>query len=361
MWGKRSDMIIHDADPFNAEPPPQALAAEAITPVDVFYSRNHGTIPDIGAQDWQLSVGGRVARPHVFTLDEIRQRFARATVIATMQCAGNRRAGLIAVRSIPGEDPWGSGAVSTAEWCGVRLADILDDVGAEDADGLHVAFDGPDVSYLANPPQNYGSSIDIVKARSPEVLLAWSMNGQPLPRVHGGPVRVVVPGYIGARSVKWVTAITVGDAPTDNYFQASAYRIVAPDIDPETIAPGDGISLSTLALNSDILSHRDGDQVPAGALTLVGYAQAADGRRVARVDVSTDDGITWGQADINLPAGRWAWCRWTYTVQCHPGRLAVAVRAFDDTAATQPESAAALWNPKGYLNNSWARITLNVT
>lgn len=189
------------------------------------------------------------------------------------------------------------------------------------------------------------------------------MNGQPLPRVHGGPVRVVVPGYIGARSVKWVTAITVGDAPTDNYFQASAYRIVAPDIDPETIAPGDGISLSTLALNSDILSHRDGDQVPAGALTLVGYAQAADGRRVARVDVSTDDGITWGgQADINLPAGRWAWCRWTYTVQCHPpGRLAVAVRAFDDTAATQPESAAALWNPKGYLNNSWARITLNVT
>ncbi len=360
MWDKRSDMIVHEQDPFNAEPTPQVLAENDITPVDAFYSRNHGPVPDISADDWRLNVSGRVERPHVFTLDEIRRRFTTCAVTATLQCAGNRRAGLIDVRPIPGEDPWGSGAVSTAEWRGARLADILDAVGAEDDPDLHVAFTGPDVSEVATPPQPYGSSIDIAKARSGEVLLAWGMNCQPLPRIHGGPVRIVVPGYIGARSVKWVTAITVIDAPTDNYFQASAYRILAPDANPEAAGPGDGISLSTLPLNCDVLTHSDGDRVPAGPLTVGGYAQPGNGRRIDRVDVSTDGGTTWRQAELELPYGPWAWCRWTHTLCARPGSLFLVIRAFDDTAATQPETPAAVWNPKGYANNSWPRITLHV-
>lgn len=361
MWDKRSDMIIHEHDPFNAEPAPEVLAASDITPIDAFYSRNHGPIPSIAADDWRLQVSGRVARPHEFTLAEIQQRFATHAVTATLQCAGNRRAGLTAVRPIVGEDPWGPGALSTAQWRGARLADILDAVGADDDHDLHVAFHGPDVSQLADPPQPYGSSIDILKARSPEVLLAWGMNCQPLPRLHGGPVRIIVPGYIGARSVKWVTAVTVIDAPTDNYFQASAYRILPADTDLNTIAPGDGIPLSTLALSCDVLTPHDGDHLPAGPLTLSGYAQPANGRRIARVDVSTDGGSTWSQADIDSPYGPWAWCRWTYTLWASSGPLPLTIRAFDDTAATQPETAAAVWNPKGYMNNSWARITLTIT
>ena len=112
--------------------------------------------------------------------------------------------------------------------------------------------------------QPYGSSIPLSKAMSEEVLLAWQMNGQPLPRTHGGPVRVVVPGYIGARSVKWITAITVQPAPSENYFQALDYRILPPEADPDSVAAGEGISLSTLALNCDILVPTDGDQIPSG-------------------------------------------------------------------------------------------------
>lgn len=360
MWDKRPDMIIHGQSPFNAEPPASALADEHITPVDTFYSRNHGPVPEMTADTWRLTVGGRVSRPQTFTLKQLHEQFETHAVTATMQCAGNRRVGFTEIRPILGEDTWGPGATSTAEWRGARLSDILGAVGADDGD-LHVAFHAPDVSELASPPQPYGSSIDIAKARSEEVLLAWGMNCQPLARIHGGPVRVVVPGYIGARSVKWITAITVADRPSDNYFQASAYRILPPDADPDSAKPGDGIPLSTLALNCDFLTHVDGDRVPAGPLTVGGYAQPGNGRRVARVDVSADAGKTWHQTDVDTCYGRWAWSRWKYTFCAVPGSLQLVARAFDDTGATQPESAASLWNPKGYMNNSWARRRLTVT
>jgi sulfite oxidase len=141
-------------------------------------------------------------------------------VVATLACAGNRRAELLKVRPVPGKDPWAHGAISTADWGGARLADVLGAPGVHPDDGLHVAFAAPDVAPEATPVQSYGGSIPLTKAMSEEVLLAWQMNGQPLPRIHGGPVRVTVPGYIGARSVKWLTAITVQPFPSENYFQA---------------------------------------------------------------------------------------------------------------------------------------------
>lgn len=360
MWGKRTDMTVHDESPYNAESPISALA-EAITPVEYFYSRNHGPIPEIATDAWELRVGGKVARPRTFSFDELTTEFETHAVTATVQCAGNRRAGFNEVRPIPGEDPWGSGAVSTAEWRGARLADVLSAVGAEVGEDLHVAFEAPDVSPLARPAQAYGGSIPLAKAVKPEVLLAWGMNCERLPRVHGGPVRVVVPGYIGARSVKWVTTIDVVNRPSDNYFQASAYRILPASADPDSAAPGEGIPLSSLGITCDFLSHPNGGHAHAGPLTVTGYALAGDDREIARVDISLDGGVSWHQADLAPTTGRWAWRHWTFSFCAQRGPLDLTARAFDDTAATQPESAAALWNPKGYANNSWARLHLDIT
>jgi sulfite oxidase len=360
VWGKRADMIVHAAVPFNSEPPRSALADADITAVDTFYTRNHGEIPCIAERDWRLSVGGLVERAQTITFDELTNRFPVHTVVATLQCAGNRRAGFNEIRKIEGEDPWGAGATSTAEWRGARLADVLESAGVRHDDGLHVAFEAPDVAEDAVPPQPYGSSVPLSKALSSEVLLAWQMNGGPLPALHGGPVRVVVPGYIGARSVKWVTAITVQNAPSDNYFQAQVYHLLPADADPNTADPSTGISLSSVGLNSEILIPDEGASIPAGPLTIRGYAFAGDDRGIARVDVSTDGGQSWRQADLRPQRSPWSWRLWSLDVDVNPGQLLVTARAWDNTGALQPESAEALWNPKGYANNSWAKVQATV-
>jgi len=361
LWGKRDDMIVRLRLPYNAEPPPAVLAGSPITPIDTFYGRNHGAFPDITPQQWRLAVTGHVDRPYTVTYEQLTTDFDQHVVVATLACAGNRRAELLRLRPMPEKDPWAHGAISTAEWRGVRLADVLTAAGVQQREGLHVAFEAPDVAREARPVQPYGSSIPLSKAMSLEVLLAWQMNSEPLPRAHGGPVRVVVPGYIGARSVKWVTAITVQPGPSENYFQSLDYRILPSDADPDTVAAGEGISLSSLALNCDILDPTDDDRVPRGGLTIRGYGIAGDGHTVERVDVSLDDGLTWRQADLHPAPSKWSWRPWSLTVDVAPGPLRITARAWDGTAAVQPESPASLWNPRGYGNNAWARVGLSVT
>src|SRR5262245_38097744 len=358
IWGKRDDMIVRGQSPFNAEPPASVLAGNEITPVDAFYARNHGPFPHIAAQDWRLTVGGLVDRPTTLTYDQLTTDFEQHSVVATLVCAGNRRVELLRVHPIRGKDPWEHGAISTAEWRGARLVDVLAAAGVRREDGLHVEFLAPDVAEEARPVQCYGSSIPLDKAISEEVLLAWQMNGQPLPRAHGGPVRIVVSGYVGARSVKWVNTITVQPAPSGNYFQALDYRILPPEADPDTVREGEGIALSSLPLNCDILVPTDGDQVAAGALTIRGWAMTGDGHGIGRVDVSLDGGRSWCQADLHPAPGRWAWRPWSAIVDVAPGPLSITARAWDDAGVTQPESAAALWNPRGYGNNAYARIEL---
>ena len=351
-------MVVHEDEPYNAEPTPAALAASFVTPVGTFYSRNHGPIPDLDPTTWRLRVDGMIAQPLELDLHQLRSRFDAVTITATMQCAGNRRAGLIAVRDIPGEDPWGPSATSTATWTGVRLADVLAEA-SPDAAARHVCFDAPDVSQLAKPPAPYGGSIPMGKATSPEVLLVWAMNGEPLQAVHGAPLRVVVPGYIGARSVKWLQQITVAREPSENYFQATAYRLLPAEADPDIAGPGDGLSLGTVALNSAILTPVDGERVPPGCVLVTGYAYAGGERAVARVDVSTDGGSTWTQADLGEDRGGWVWRIWQTQVEIPAGDTEIIARAWDTSAASQPENPAPLWNPKGYVNNSWPRVTVH--
>ena len=358
-WGKRSDLLVHEQEPYNAEPTSAALAGHYLTPIEAFYSRNHGPVPELEHGAWRLRVDGLVDTPLSLSLSDLQTRFEVRTLTATLQCAGNRRADLITVRDIPGEDPWRDGATSTAEWTGVRLGDVLHAAGLADA-VAHVAFTAPDVSQLADPPQVFGGSIPRVKALSPEVLLVWQMNGRPLPAVHGGPVRVVVGGYIGARSVKWIERITAQTEPSDNYFQASAYRLLPADADPDTTKPGDGLSLGPIALNAAILSPPGGATVPAGPLIVRGYALAGEHRDVARVDVSGDGGGSWQQADLGDRSDENAWRQWQTTLVMPGGDAELVARAWDSTGALQPESPEAVWNPKGYVNNSWPRNQVHV-
>lgn len=357
MWGKRPDMLVHQIHPYNAEPTSHALAANHVTPVEAFYSRNHGDVSQIDSATWRLRVDGLVGTPLDLDLQYLKHEFEQCSLVATLQCAGNRRAALQALRDIPGEAPWGSCATSTAEWTGVRLVDVLRMAGPQ-KEAVHIEFAAPDVCELGETAQTYGSSIPLDKALSEEVLLAWQMNGQDLPPVHGGPVRVVVPGYIGARSVKWVERVTATRMPSDNYFQATAYRLLTVDESP---GPGVGISLGSVALNSDVLVPADGATVSAGWTDVSGYAYAGDDRGIARVDVSLDQGKTWVQAELDAHASTWTWRLWRTFLYLPEGKTRISVRAWDTTAATQPESAEQVWNPKGYVNNSWGHATVTVS
>lgn len=358
-FGKRPDMVVHDEAPYNAESSRAALVEHNITPVDAFYVRNHGRVPELDRGRWRLRLDGLVSRPLTLSLQALQREFTARELEATLQCAGNRRAGLMAVRDIPGEAPWGPGATGTATWRGVALRDVLGAAGVE-AEAAHIAFEGADVSAEAAPPQCFGGSIPRHKALADEVLLAWEMNGAPLPPVHGAPVRVVVPGYIGARSVKWLTRVVARREPSENFFQASAYQLLPPDVDPAGAPPGAGVALGAIAVGSDILRPNDGDRVAAGPVDVAGYAFAGDDRRIVRVDVSADGGQTWQQAELLDAPSPWAWRRWRTRLDLSPGPCELVARAWDSAAATQPENPAHLWNPKGYVNNAWARVAIDV-
>src|SRR3954454_17742691 len=308
-YGKRSDLIVHEEEPFNAETGLAALAEDPLTATDAFYVRGHGPVPEIDPAAWRLHVHGLVERELDLSLTTLREAFRERDVTATLQCAGNRRAGLMAIRDIPGEARWGPGATGTATWTGVCLADVLALAGPLH-EASHVGFDGADLSPETKPAERFGGSIPLDKARRPEVLLAWAMNGEPLPLVHGAPLRVVVPGYIGARSVKWLERIELRSEPWQGYFQHVVYRLLPADGTP---GPGAGMPLGLVALNADVLSPADGDEVRAGAVEVRGYAFAGGERHIARVDVSVDGGASWSQADLLDDLGRWAWRYWRIT------------------------------------------------
>src|SRR5919106_915893 len=256
-YGKRPDLIVHEQQPLNAETGLASLAEGPLTATDAFYVRGHGPVPEIDPAAWRLRVHGLVERELELSLATLREAFAEREEVATLQCAGNRRAGLMAIRDIPGEAPWGPGATGTATWSGIALADVLALAGPLD-EAAHVGF-------------------------------------------AGAPVRVVVPGYIGARSVKWLERIEVRSTPWDGYFEHVVYRLLPEDGTP---GPGAGMPLGLVALNADVLSPADGATLAAGSVEVRGYAFAGGERYVARVDVSLDGGTHWSQAELLEDLGR---------------------------------------------------------
>ena len=339
---------MHSRAPLNAETPRAGLVP-ALTATADFYVRNHGPVPPPPPT---FAVGGLVDTPLELTVADLRSRFPARELVATLQCAGNRRAGLMAVRDIPGEMPWGPGATGTATWRGVMLADVLAAAGLR-PEAAHIELLGAEPAVESGEP--FGGSIAREKALAGSVLLAWEMNGEPLTAEHGAPLRAVVPGYIGARSVKWLTHVTALAEPSQNYFQAVAYRLIPAD-DPG----GEGIALGAVAVNSDIVAPGDGARVDAGPLEVLGYAFAGDDRLIVRVDVSVDGGRHWREAELLGYDARWVWRRWRIVLDAPAGELEIVARAWDSAAGTQPEDPASLWNPKGYVNNSWARARVGV-
>jgi DMSO/TMAO reductase YedYZ molybdopterin-dependent catalytic subunit/glyoxylase-like metal-dependent hydrolase (beta-lactamase superfamily II) len=356
---KHPGLIVWTEEPLNAETPLDLLARAPVTSTELFYVRNHAPVPKVDPASYLLTVGGLVREPLSLSLADLRRRFERVTLTATLMCAGNRRSEFATVAPIPGQAPWGAGAIGNAIWSGVRLRDVLLAAGVEIEDG-HVAFTGLDQAEEEGELTEFGGSIPLAKALSPDVLLTDEMNGAPLPPVHGYPLRVVVPGFIGARSVKWLSTITVQSHPSTNYFQARTYRLFPSHVRSETSRSDHGTPLGELPVNSAICTPRDGEAV-RGRLRVRGYAITGGTGRIERVELSLDGGKRFRPTRLLDGGDIGSWSLWEADLELDAGPGELVVRAWDSAPATQPEDVARIWNLKGYLNNAWHRVRFAAT
>ena len=363
--GKDPSFIVRSETPYCGGPPLEQLAASYLTPVDRFFVRSHGTVPRLDRDQHQVTLDGLVRRRLSLTVPELLQRFPRREAVVTIQCAGNRRDELLAAAPIPGELPWGAEAISNARWSGVSLADVLGAVGVE-PEAQHVAFEGLDSVERQGRTFGFGGSVSLARALAGDVLLADRMDDKPLQAHHGFPLRVVVPGFIGARSVKWLSRITLQTESSDNYFEAHAYKLLPRDADPATVdwaahppleemPIGAVICLPPAAATLDAEVLRD-----AGALRVAGYATSRGHDRVLGVDLSADGGVTWQAAELLDRAGPGTWVRWQGLLTPAPGEHELVARVRDSGRHEQPEHAAQAWNPKGYMNEAWHRVMVVV-
>ena len=356
---KHTETKTYD-DILNAGPPLDQLAQEFVTPNQLFFVRNHTWIPHFQLESYRLRIHGLVSRELSLSLDEIKRDFQRRTLTATLQCAGNRREEMVGYKPIDDQLAWGIEAIGTAEWTGARLGDVLTAAGISSEAAAHVAFLGLDEILHGNENEAYGGSISLEKALACEVLLAYEMNGADLPLAHGCPLRVVVPGYIGARSVKWLSEICVQAEQSDNHFQQVGYKLFPPHITLDNVDYADGMPLTKLPVNSVIVRPQAGSALSAGKVVVEGYAMSDGEHEITWVSVSADGGATWQRADYTHEPRLWSWQLWRTEFDLPPGEHELVVRAWDSAANSQPETIASVWNFKGYVNNAWHRVRVVV-
>jgi sulfite oxidase len=349
--------LVHDPDGLNTAVWPMK-ADEFVTPVEHFFTRSHGVAPRLSHEEWRVEVSGLVERPRTFTLDELGRAYPRREVTATMVCAGLRRSEFLSLGPLPGELPWGPEPVSNGCWSGLGLADLLRDVGVASA-ARHVQFVGLDEVERLGQRFGFGGSIDLHKALAGEVLLADRLNGEPLPPEHGSPIRAVVPGWTGARSVKWLGRIIVSEEPSANYFQSKAYRV------QREMTPGDprdvtaGVPVGEVPINAVILEPLPDQVVRAGRVRVRGWAIGAGGRPVTALQVSPDAGESWLPGRLIRGSATWTWALWEAALDLAPGPRTLVVRAVDSAGTTQPATLEDTWNVRGYNNNAWHRVTVH--
>ncbi|MFF1884104.1 sulfite oxidase [Pseudarthrobacter sp. NPDC058196] len=332
----------------NHSMPLEALRRD-VTPPGLHYVLTHFDIPDIEGTSWHLRIRGAVERALELNLAALR-RAPSITVPVTLECAGNGRS-LLEPR--PLSQPWVLEAVGTAHWTGVPLAYLLDKAGILPG-ALEVVFTGADAGVQGGVPHHYARSLPVREALRPDVVLAYAMNGADLPPQHGYPLRLVVPGWYGMASVKWLESIEVAREPFAGFQQQSAYRYQASADDAGR--PVSRIRVRSLMVPPgipDFFTRRR--FVRPGPVMLQGRAWSGEGA-VAGVEVAID-GI-WLPARLDKPAGGYAWRRWSMPWEAEPGEHVLACRATDTTGATQPLEQN--WNYQGMGNNVVQRVTVTV-
>jgi sulfane dehydrogenase subunit SoxC len=331
---------------------PLEVLREPITPVGLHYLLIHYDIPAVDPGAWHLTVDGLVERELTLSLNELRSR-PWAEVVATMECAGNGRARL---EPRPVSQPWLLEAVGTGRWGGVFLSALLAEAGVAEG-AVEVLFTGLDRGIEGDEEQWYQRSLPLAEAMRPEVLLAFELNGGPLPPQHGFPLRLVVPGWYGMTNVKWLSRITLVDEPFAGYQQARGYH-VRQDPD-ETGIPVARMAPRALMVPPGIPEFMTRKRtVAAGPVTLFGRAWSG-AAPVSGVDVSVDGGERWEAASLG-PAelGPWAWRSWTYAWHAVPGTTVLCCRARDEEGNEQPLDPP--WNVGGYANNAVQRVDVTV-
>lgn len=355
---KRPEIKTTKEYPYNAETPPGLLREHFVTPTNAFYVRNHGDVPEVDPEQYRLKISGHVERPLSLSLEEI-QRLPKTDLVSTLYCAGNRRRELMERTPMPGKVAWDVGAAGNARWGGVLLREVLREAGVEDA-ARHAAFTGLDRDVESETGEPFGGSVPIERATADGVLLAYEMNGEPLTSEHGFPLRVVVGGYVGARSVKWLSEITLRAEPSDNHYQAVEYKIFPPHVTAENADYSGGEMLGEIPLNCVTCAPQNGETPARGPVVVRGYAVAGGDRRVERVEVSADGGRSWNGATLSEEGGPAAWRFWEATLELGPGPREIVARATDSGGATQPETIEEVWNFQGYANNAWHRVSVRV-
>ena len=325
-----SGLILREKEPLNLESPQSALR-ESITPSDQFYVRNHFAEPDLNRSTWRLRVEGAIKKPGTFSFRDL-TTMATQSHVSVIECAGNGRVFLA-----PKEEgaQWQSGAAGNAEFTGVPLTALLERVGILPT-AVDVMFEGADHGEIEDEPKSPGDiyfarSVPVATARAGDVLLAYKMNGADLTRSHGFPVRVVVPGWYGMASVKWLKRIVVTDKPFAGFFQSLQYSRWERLNGAPTLIP-----VTELQVKSIIVDPEMNGVIPSSkTYTLRGQAWTGVGT-VARVEVSVDGGKKWATARLTSPASQHAWRSWAFDWRPTAGEHAVMVRATDSQGRTQP-------------------------
>jgi DMSO/TMAO reductase YedYZ molybdopterin-dependent catalytic subunit len=352
LQAARSGLQMINPAPFNAEAPPEALAAE-ITPTEMHYVRSNFAVP---AHDGTLEVGGAVENPTTLTLDDLRAMPAYERAV-TLECAGNGR---LQTRPLPIGEPWGDYAVSTASWTGALLHDVLEQVQPASS-GVEVRFQGADHgAYHLKPvlaetdkdDLTFVRALPLAEAADPaaEILIAYAMNGEPLGLDHGAPFRLIVPHWYAVASVKWLTRIDVLTEPYSGEFQTGHYMYEWPD------RPHEAVRL--MRVRARITGPAEGATISRGTHTVRGKAWSGTGP-VTRVEVSLTGEGDWQPARLQPPTGPYHWQDWSFDWEAHEvGRHTLRARATDAAGHTQPEVPP--WNRLGYGNNAVEVIYIDV-
>jgi DMSO/TMAO reductase YedYZ molybdopterin-dependent catalytic subunit len=309
-----------------------------IVPNDLFFVRSNGPVPEIDPERWQLEISGEVDHPLSLSLGDLKSMPARE-ITSFLECTGNGR-----TRFQPDAEGtrWLNDAAGNAVWTGVSLAEVLDRAGVKPI-GVEVVSQGADLAEMRR-------GLPIGVAREPSTLLAYAMNGEPLPAAHGAPVRLLVPRWAGIASTKWLTSLEVWDHPFTGPFQGKLYVVY--DKDGVPVQP-----VREMPVKSVISEPAEGSTVDSGIVKIAGYAWSGFAQ-IERVEVSLDNGETWLDAEITAQSGLYSWVRWEYSVSLPPGQLVALARATDQRGISQPWKA--LWNQLGYFMNEIHKVSFVV-